>query len=714
MIINKIQIENFGCYYGNNEFKLSNGLNIILAANGEGKTMFYEAINWLFDGDDTTDQRLDGLKCEKKYSELDSGKSFRVMVSIKLNWEDEEHVIKRSFMSSKNDDNKSSISENSLEIKRKRKNGELEIVDIPQRYLDNQIFPFEIRNYSMFKGESKLDIFKEEKALINLINLFSNAKKYDGYSQKGGFLAKKAEDQLASKARINDSNNRKYKSLEGQIEILNTDIVKLKNDIKNNEKEIFIFNKQLDQIKRESHNTELIVNNDKLIKKHKEKIESLYRDIKDNYTESLFDQFWILQNFNDYYDKFSKIISKGNKERIKAEKKFNEEEGLKRLGIIGGKTPLPVYVPNKEIMQQLLDEEICKVCNREAKKGSDAYIFMNEKLEELIKSEEGVSDNKELFKSDTIRDLDIIKSIHDRDKKSFNRINDDIKETMEFNDSRRLDIRAQERKIKILQEEIDKVVGKSNHTIESASSSFNNLHTIHDSIKDEEFDKNKSLNTLREKEEELSNKQSEKDRMDNQSGSVSEQETRDILRDISQIFDETKIDKFHQFIDKIENVSNKFLKQINIDSFTGKIKFKRNLSTFSNSVNLELRVKDKLFSAPNQSLLTSVYISILFSISELSNETKEEYFPLIFDAPTSTFDRKKISQFLNSIYNTPTQKIIVTKDFVIENENKSGEVIEISDEFNKVNRDKAFWVKLKRPFDDEDLATLQTEIIELS
>jgi DNA sulfur modification protein DndD len=205
--------------------------------------------------------------------------------------------------------------------------------------------------------------------------------------------------------------------------------------------------------------------------------------------------------------------------------------------------------------------------------------------------------------------------------------------------------------------------------------------------------------------------------MDNESGSLSEQETRDMLRDISKIFDDTKIDKFDKFIDKIENVSNKFLQQINLDSFTGEVKFQRNLSRLSNSVKLELHVKDRLFSAPNQSLLTSVYISILFSISELSNESRDEYFPLIFDAPTSTFDQKKISQFLNSIYNTPTQKIIVTKDFVIEkknkNKNKNGEVLEISNEFNKVKRDKAIWVKLKRPFDPEDQSTLQTEISEL-
>ena len=99
-------------------------------------------------------------------------------------------------------------------------------------------------------------------------------------------------------------------------------------------------------------------------------------------------------------------------------------------------------------MQQLLDEEICKVCNREAKKGSEPYLFMSEKLNELIKSEEVETEDNELFKLDTIRDLDIIKTIHDRDKKSFNGIRKEIKETMEFNDQRKLDIKQNQKRLK--------------------------------------------------------------------------------------------------------------------------------------------------------------------------------------------------------------------------------------------------------------------------
>ena len=49
MIIRKIQIDNYLCYYDTNTFELSEGLNIILGENGEGKTTFFKCIKSLTD-----------------------------------------------------------------------------------------------------------------------------------------------------------------------------------------------------------------------------------------------------------------------------------------------------------------------------------------------------------------------------------------------------------------------------------------------------------------------------------------------------------------------------------------------------------------------------------------------------------------------------------------------------------------------------------------
>ncbi|MBK6611057.1 MAG: hypothetical protein IPN25_02635 [Sphingobacteriales bacterium] len=119
----------------------------------------------------------------------------------------------------------------------------------------------------------------------------------------------------------------------------------------------------------------------------------------------------------------------------------------------------------------------------------------------------------------------------------------------------------------------------------------------------------------------------------------------------------------------------------------------------------------RTFYKPNQSLLTSMHISILFAISELATEIREEKFPMIFDAPTSSFGENKTKQFLNLIYQTGNQKILLIKDFL--HIDKDSKVFSIKDEFNNVKRDKAFWVKLERPFNPNNLKTINSQVITL-
>ena len=50
MIIKEINIRNFRSFYGNNNhFVFSDSLTLILGDNGDGKTTFFEALEWLLD-----------------------------------------------------------------------------------------------------------------------------------------------------------------------------------------------------------------------------------------------------------------------------------------------------------------------------------------------------------------------------------------------------------------------------------------------------------------------------------------------------------------------------------------------------------------------------------------------------------------------------------------------------------------------------------------
>ena len=72
MIIQKIEIHNFRSYYKENSFELINGFNLIIGSNGDGKTTFYEALEWLFrtDGTNKMDTKYISKKEVKNYSQM--------------------------------------------------------------------------------------------------------------------------------------------------------------------------------------------------------------------------------------------------------------------------------------------------------------------------------------------------------------------------------------------------------------------------------------------------------------------------------------------------------------------------------------------------------------------------------------------------------------------------------------------------------------------
>lgn len=79
MKLNKIIIKNFRSYYGENSFELSDGLTLVIGDNGDGKTTFFEALEWLFDT--SKDNKSESIfpKCVKRKWELE-----RVMKFLSL------------------------------------------------------------------------------------------------------------------------------------------------------------------------------------------------------------------------------------------------------------------------------------------------------------------------------------------------------------------------------------------------------------------------------------------------------------------------------------------------------------------------------------------------------------------------------------------------------------------------------------------------------
>ena len=716
MIIRKIQIDNYLCYYDTNAFELSEGLNIILGENGEGKTKFFEAVDWLFNGES---RELDMLVSAKKLNETEIGESFRVRVSMTVEQYGEKSIITKSFLAKKEKANECSTSSFMIEGISENSSGERTQVD-GQALLD-RIFPYQIRKYSMFKGEAELNIFESDSALTNLINLFSEAKHYDKYSEKGTFLKEKAEKAVEDSSKLDKKNEALYRRLEGEILQLEREKVKYNVHLITTEEEIKKIEENLQEAERHVSNADALETLNKRIKEIEERISNLTARIDENYTTSLFDENWILVNFESFHKEFAEKVSKYSKTKRELQSEFDKQKGIKegekkaKAELLNNAIPLPNNVPSKAVMEEMLNDEICKVCNREAKIGSEPYEFMMKRLKTYLESQviEESEPNKDepLFKFDYLNRLDNLSISHEDNLKNLRLIRTKIKELFKFNDDRKKDIEVLSEQLEKEKSERDKILGNSSIGAEKLSDVLKNYNAWQRDLKNRNQDQVDYTTKLRSLESELKAKKEEKDKIDTSSANSFLIKTRNILRDIETIFIDTKEKKFDEFIEKLQTKSNNFFKTINIDAFTGTIVFTRRNKVNRTIVDVELQEDGRTFYMPNQSLLTSMHISILFAISELASEIKEENFPMIFDAPTSSFGENKTAQFLNLIYETENQKILLIKDFL--HTAKATKSLSIKKEFENVRRDKAFWVKLERPFDPNNLKTINSQVITL-
>ena len=108
---------------------------------------------------------------------------------------------------------------------------------------------------------------------------------------------------------------------------------------------------------------------------------------------------------------------------------------------------------------------------------------------------------------------------------------------------------------------------------------------------------------------------------------------------------------------------------------------------------------------PNTALRTTYLMSVLFAIGKLSSEKDKSATPLIFDAPTSSFVGSKENDFFNVMSKLDKQVIVATKCFLKESPN--GEISLDSERVNQISGN-VYLIERQKPFDDRNLATIQT------
>lgn len=725
MIITKINLKNFLCYYDENEFILTKGTNLIIGHNGSGKTKLFEALDWFFQYEFTGSSLLSLVtEKRKKDAKNEPDSKFTVAVTVEFqepssdNISDNITMLNHSFTKSFQvlvDNYGECVSTTPLEYSAllERSNGERDRATDKNAwdYL-TELFPTANRKFSLFKGESELEMLKNEEAFKQLIGLYASSKIYQPYEDDVKVCISLLESKIAKESRKDEKNRKQYESLEVDISCLEKKISRLQQqEDEASENILYATNEQgkiMKFVDKSEYYKELI--DKKNIFTEKEK--NLASQLQNKFLKYLFDRKWLLKGFAPIQDQFIEKVATLDRVSREQEAEYNKELGAKKglaeatLQLLGDATPLSSTVPSRSIMEELLKDELCKFCNRPAEKGSEAYKFIEKRLQiakqELEKEQQ--SEDPPLFQHDYISSLTSLSNELDRKKYIALNIEDDIKATKKHNQFINDQIKKNDYDLKSVNDELNNLfaeIGSSDINLKRIISEndqltrdINNNSSKLSFLQDEINSSTEKLNVLIKKKESIEIKADQKGL----------QPIHATLKQLHKIIFETKDRIYNEFIQQLEDLSNEYFYKINEGFFTGSIKI---LRSKKDQVSVKLMQAGQEF-ASNSSLDTSMNLAILFAINELTRRESKRSFPLIFDAPTSSFDDKKRIHFYNILNECTEQTVILTKDFL---SSETDSTSALSEEFREISFDKAYTIANHHEgFDSQDLSTLSTVI----
>ena len=717
MIINKVILKNYQCYFGETEIVFSDKLNILLGANGEGKTKLFEAIMWVLD--ELNKSQNNSVASAKALHELEVGDSGVTSVALHVSkkaGDRENYTIIKESKYRKSSNGEIQYSEVEFRAEHETASGERNLISDGKSQL-NELFPVVYRQYSNFEGEEALDIFEttgeSDYSLLNLINLFSNADKNEKYGKVFNEVFQKAKLAEEKGAKNNSKHEREFKKLQVERDDKLTKIARKVELLEECENEISKLDKRIGESERIVENKdEFNILNDR-IQSRKKKIDNKSGLIRTGYVDYLFDRKWILMHYREFIDGFNKKYDLLERERRDAENSHTAKKAAAKalISVQNDFTGLAVNVPDRATMQEMLDDKICKVCGSPAKEGSDTYVFMEKKLNALINDIE-TTDRKspELFKFNYLAELRNKRVIFEE------KVSRDIASTTEDIALRFKINTTSNTEIEELQTEIDEFENKKAELVSGkgkTASSYEDIMRNYMQWMKQRGDKNfykttyeSDLTTLKAALVEIEGKM---EKINTGSGDGFLTLSKQVLRSLSNVFEKIKSDEFDMILQELENKANNIFETINVESFQGKIKIQRYKHGYDkHSVRVVHELHNGLpFLTPNQSLKTSVNIAIIMAVSDMA-KSKDDIttYPLIFDAPISSFDKDKSSQFLNMLGSISGQKIIMLKDFVT----KEKGLVKVMEEFHALSCDTSYLLSLKRPFSPVDLTTIETQV----
>ena len=657
------------------------------------------------------------------FRELNIGETGRVLVSMELrNNSGSFRVVERTFNVLKTADESMRIEGRTHKAYQLVGTMRKEMFSVKDVFEKEAAFPAIIKKYHIFKGEDKLNIFNDKTTLQSLIDMFSDVKDLEPFKQFAKYAKETSDNALfGSRNKANKQN--------AKISELQRDIVTLSKQLESAEADLNIAKKDYNEAKEHidaiDSDYEIIQEADKLEKEVatlEREIERLSDKIDEDYSFKLLDNQWILMGFGPILKELnSKLESLAfSKNNIELEYRKKQEEELSKANVEKAKTELEKIAWNSsdvEKMRYMLHTHRCAYCGSDAPEGSVTYDFIRQRINDVIalltpRPKETRPEIKRYFSARNIEEIKEMGASLAHTGKDIPGIVDEIESLRHENDGIRNLIAQKKEHIEGLKKNITELYASSS-TGENLKEYVSNISVVnrwHDKKESARVTMNTLLSkTIPDLKEQLQKKRDEQKKNMKASGSNPMLMISDFFRLFYDAVENTGAAAYEEFLSRLAKEANMFMAHLNVDDFTGVIKI---YTDHYNNLKIELQDKnEKLITNPNTSLLTTMHISILFAISEMTKENRNAEYPLIFDAPTSSFDEGKDKTFYECL-NTQVNKqcIVVTKSYLYKDDN--GEYVTDTKALSKLNCRK-YRIKKQTGFDKLDITTIDTVVEEI-
>jgi DNA sulfur modification protein DndD len=681
MIIKSISLENFQCYAGSlseNRIEFKEGLNVVIGDNGSGKSKLYDAFYWvlhdkIFDSAlrdfRRTEQVGENLISDKARFECQEGESISAKVQLEL-YETSEisgentYLLERTYtihLASSNGKKEWIKSQKSELYVYNKTITEFKPVTDRDRIdlILKKFLPDDIKPYLWFQGEQvdSLIDFQDKDTLSKAINALSDISTFDDYVE----IAEKAANQAK---RFYEKEQKKLSSDQALYDQLLEAKRKDEENLKRAEKELLIVQQNLglaEEDEQQLLNKVDDAENVSKLKTKKARLEEQYKlkketllNLEKGFNNNLFSKDWVLRNSLNFFKEYE--VKKRNYE-IKRENIITDRKSELKLEK-AREYKLPVNVPNRKILEEMLEGNWCYVCSHNFEHDHSAKDYVRSQIERAKETKVETPVTKHNFKDC----YQLLYNVGYSKEKVIANIDTSISTEIQNRSKLKSEIEDLEKQVSEIESELNVTLSSSSFNLgesEGIVHKFNAIRKNREGLKEEERKLQLKIQGCSARIQESENKLGS---LVTVSMDPKVESKKQAFENFYKIAVSTKKRVYQEQIERIEEEANKHFRSMTDDnkSVRGRIRLKQlpsgtYMPQIVNDQGIEL-------SSINDSNIILVKLAVIMAIVSAKGRSSE-FYPLISDAPTSKFSDNYTIGFCQAVSKVFKQSIIMSYDF---------------------------------------------------